>query len=1022
MSRHRAVSTPREQRLTGALRQQRILDFQDLMPRRIGRVLLVSSPYDYFILAEDGQLTERVLSEFLDLGLRWTPDLMRVSTGAEALAAAVSDWPPDLVIATPHVGDMNAVELCRQLRAAGVQTSVVLLAYDARELSDFVARNDCRDIERTFVWQGDVRILLAIIKYLEDKLNLAHDCGVAGVPLLLVVEDSVRYYSSFLPMIYTELLRHSQALIAEGLNLSHKIMRMRARPKLVLASTFEEAWSTFTTYLDGVLGVISDVEFARDGASSRMAGVDLAMRIRAAAPDVPIVLQSSRPENAALATKVGARFLLKGSPVLLNDLRRCMLDDFSFGDFVFRLPDGREVGRARDLRELEEKLHVVPAESIGYHGERNHFSKWLRARTEFALAQLLRPRQISDYPDLESLRVAVIRSIGDYRRELGLGVVADFDRRSFNGEGDFFRLGGGSLGGKARGLAFVRRLLAKAGLPARFPDVRVTVPSCVVVGTDVFDQFLDENNLRDFAIASSDDEKTRARIERAPLPDPILRDLRVFLEHVREPLAVRSSSLLEDSQYQPFTGVYETYMLPNNHADPQVRLEQLTRAIKGVYASTFSQHTKAYLRATPYRLEEEKMAVILQRIVGADHAGRFYPDFAGVARSINFYPAPPIAPEDGIAAVALGLGRTVVEGGACMRFCPRFPQHLVQFSSVTDMLQNSQRQFWALDLRGGTAAMDPHLEMREASFGLDVAEADGTLAAVASTYSREDDAVFDGISRSGVRLVSFAPVLKHGVFPLPELIDEMLRIGTTGMGVPVEIEFAVKLGTPGVPGAPQELGFLQMRPLALSREFEELELGEVKPADTICYCTSVLGNGRIEGLRDLVVVDVQRFDRARSLEAAQEVAQMNADLCAERTPYILIGVGRWGSADPWLGIPVRWEQISAARVIVEAGFKDLKVAPSQGTHFFQNLTSFQVGYFTVNPHVGEGVVDWAWLAAQPAVREGVFARRIRLSQPVEVRMDGRRREGIISKPGGGVARPPRVLHETPVLGVEIEGA
>ena len=1000
--------------------QQRILDFQDLMPRRVSRVLLVSSPYDYFILAEDGQLTERVLSEFLDLGLRQTPDLIRVSTGAEALATASSEWRPDLVIATPYVGEMNAVDLTRQLRFTGLRTPVVLLAYDSRELSDFVARNDCREIERVFLWQGDVRILLAIVKYMEDKLNLAHDCGVAGVPLILVVEDNVRYYSSFLPMIYTELLRHSQALIAEGLNLSHKIMRMRARPKLVLASTFEEAWSTFTSYLDGVLGVISDVEFARDGESEGMAGVDLAMRIREAAPDVPIVLQSSRPENAALAARVGARFLLKGSPVLLNDLRRCMVDDFSFGDFVFRLPDGREVGRARDLRQLEEQLEVVPAESIAYHGEHNHFSKWLRARTEFALAQLLRPRRISDYADLEALRRAVIQSIGDYRRELSVGVVADFDRRTFDGKGDFCRLGGGSLGGKARGLAFVRRLLAQPGLSGRFPGVRVTVPACVVIGTDVFDQWLDENNLRDFAIASTDDEKTRARMEQAPLPARVRRDLAVFLDRVHDPLAIRSSSLLEDSQYQPFTGVYETYMLPNNHPDAEVRLEQLTRAIKGVYASTFSQIAKAYLRATPYRLEEEKMAVILQRIVGANRGGRFYPDFAGVARSINFYPAPPIAPEDGIAAVALGLGRTVVDGGACLRFCPRLPHHLVQFSSVGDMLQNSQREFWALDLGAGRTEVDPHQEMRESSFGLDVAEADGTLAAVASTYSREDDAVFDGISRAGVRLVSFAPVLKHGVFPLPEIVDDLLRIGTEGMGAPVEIEFAVNLATAA--GEPQEVGFLQMRPLALSREFEELELGDLQPADTICHCTCVLGNGRIEGLRDLVVVDSDRFDRSRSLEAAQEIAQLNADLVAERTPYILIGVGRWGSRDPWLGVPVRWEQISGARVIVEAGFKDLKVAPSQGTHFFQNLTSFQVGYFTVNPDVGEGFVDWSWLRAQPAVREGTFARRIRLAEPVELRMNGRRRQGIIGKPGGAVARPARVVRVTPVLASEAEDA
>jgi CheY-like chemotaxis protein len=993
--------------------RRKVLGFQDLMHRRVGRILLVSSPYDHFILAEDGQLTERVLSEFLDVGLRNTPDLLRVSTGAEALAAAGGEWPHDLVIATLHVGDMNAVELAQKLRAAGLDTPVVLLAYDARELSDFAARNDMSQIERTFLWQGGVRILLAIAKYIEDKLNLAHDFA-AGVPLILIVEDSVRYYSSFLPMIYTELFRNSRALLAEGLNLSHKILRMRARPKLVLASTFEDAWATFTTYMDGVLGVISDIEFARGGGSTRLAGVDLAMRIREAAPDMPIVLQSSRPENAALANQVGATFLLKGSPLLLNDLRRCLLDEFSFGDFVFRLPDRREVGRARDLRTLEEQLRVVPAESLAYHGERNQFSKWLRARTEFALAHRLRPRRLSDYPDLEALRRDLIDSIAEYRRELNLGIVADFNRGTFDGEGDFYRVGGGSLGGKARGLAFMRRLLAESRLAARVPGVRVGVPACVVVGTDVFDQFLDENHLRDFAIGTSDDAELRRRITEAPFPVETRQDLAAFLARTHDPLAVRSSSLLEDSQYQPFTGVYETYMLPNNHADLEVRLEQLVRAIKGVYASTFSQHAKAYLRATPYRLEEEKMAVILQRVVGADRGGRFYPDFSGVARSVNFYPAPPIAPEDGIAAVALGLGRAVVEGGNCLRFCPRYPHHLVQFSSVEDVLENSQREFWALELLEGHAGMDPHAEMREASFGLEVAEADGTLAAVASTYSSEDDAVFDGLSRPGVRLVSFAPVLKHGVFPLPAILDELLRVGSEGMCLPVEIEFAVTLSQP------PEFGFLQMRPLALSHELEELDLGEIRAQDMLCHASSVLGNGHIEGLRDLVVVDYDRFDRARSRDAAQEVAQMNSELVSARTPYVLVGVGRWGSADPWLGVPVTWDQISGARVIVESGFKDLKVAPSQGTHFFQNLTSFQVGYFTVNPDVGDGFVDWAWLAAQPAVREGTFVRHIRLPAPVDVRMNGRKREGVIKKPGPMATRPVRGLRVTPVFGIEVE--
>lgn len=980
----------------GRWRGHRISDFQELMRRRVENVLLVSSPYDFFILEEDGQLGERLLGEFIDLGLRHTPLLTRVSTGGEALQCAAEEPRFNLIITTIQLGDMNAAELARQARQIGLDVPVVLLAYDTRELAEFAARNDMSDIDRVFVWQGDVRILLAIVKYVEDKFNAPHDCGEYGVPLLIVVEDNALYYSSFLPAIYTELVRHSQSLIAEGVNRSHKILRMRARPKVLLASSFEEAWDYFSRYQDCVLGIISDVEFPMDGVHSSAAGAEFARRARAAIPDVPIVLQSSRPTNAALAAQLGAAFLLKGSPTLMHELRRALVEDFSFGDFVFRLPDGTEVARARDLRELEEALATVPAESIGHHGERNHFSKWLRARTEFALAHRLRPRRVSDYADLEELRRDLIDSIAAYREDQGRGAVSDFDRASYDGGDGFYRLGGGSLGGKARGLAFVRRLLADYDVSWRFPSVNVGVPPTVVVGTDVFDRFLEENDLRDFVMHCADDDELRRRILAAPLPEEARTDLAAFVEKERHPLAVRSSSLLEDSQYQPFTGVYETYMLANNHHDAAVRLEQLERAIKGVYASTFTQHAKAYLRATPYRLEEEKMAVILQRIVGARRGPRFYPDFSGVARSYNFYPTPPLASTDGIVAVALGLGRTVVDGLPSLRFCPRFPRHIVQFSSVNDMLENSQREFWALQLDEGRLGMDPDSEMREAPFDLDVAEQDGTLTAVGSTYSPENDAVYDGISRPGVRLVSFALVLKHGLFPLAELLDRLLAIGAEGMGGPVELEFAVNL-RPGS-GRPPEFGFLQMRPLALSHEGEELDFADVQDADAVCRCANVLGNGRIDGIYDLVVVDRDRFDRAHSREAAQEVARLNARLLDDRVPYVLVGVGRWGSTDPWLGVPVTWDQIAGARAIVESGFKDFRVTPSQGTHFFQNLTSFQVGYFTINPSAKDGFVDWDWLTAQPTVTVGEYVRHVRLTAPLSIRMNGKRREGVILKP------------------------
>jgi CheY-like chemotaxis protein len=981
---------------TGTSRFVRAPDFQDLMRRRVDEILLVASAYDSFILEEEGALNERILGDFLDLGLRHVPGLTRVATGAEALARVREERRFNLVISAIQVGDMDAVELARAMHALEPAMPVVLLAHEHGELSQFLAQRELEGIERAFLWQGDVRILLAISKYVEDKLNAPHDCGTCGVPLILVVEDSIRYWSSFLPVMYTELVRHSQEVISEGLNAAHKLLRLRARPKLLLASTFEEAWECFEAYQEIVLGILSDIEFPRGGESAPAAGAELARKVREVEPDVSIVLHSSRLAYAELAQSLGVPFLLKGSPTLLTDLRRIMRADFGFGDFVFRLPDGSEVGRAHDLRSLEEHLQHVPAASIAYHGERHHFSKWLRARTEFALAHRLRARRIGDYPDAEAVRADLIQSIADYRRGRRLALVSDFERASFDAADGFYRIGGGSLGGKARGLAFVRKLLSESDLDERFPDVRVRVPPGAVLGTDLFDEFFQQDELGAFAVRCEDGEALRRRVLDAPLPPGLEEDLAALLERVREPLAVRSSSLLEDSQFQSFSGVYETYMLPNCHPDPAVRLQQLLRAIKGVYASTFGPRARAYMRATPFRLEEEKMAVVIQRVVGARRDGRYYPDFSGVARSYNFYPARPLLPEDGIAAVALGLGRTVVAGGTCLRFSPRYPRHLLQFSSVEDVLENSQRTFWALALEPGRAELDPDLELHEAEFGLDVAEADGTLALLGSTWSAENDAVYDGLARPGARLVSFAGILKQDLFPLAALLEELLALGAQDMARPVEIEFAVDLRRGA--RAPAELGFLQVRPLGLAQEGEELDLDTVDARDVLCRSSSVLGNGRLEHLQDVVVVDSHRFDRARSREAAGEVARFNAELEELGRPYLLIGVGRWGSADPWLGIPVTWEQIAGARAIVESGFRDFKVAPSQGSHFFQSLASFQIGYFTVNPESGDGCVDWDWLAAQPAERSGTFVRHLRLAAPLRVLMNGRAGKGVILKP------------------------
>src|SRR5947209_890979 len=629
--------------------EERFEGFENLMPFKVHNILLVSSLYDSFILREDGRLNELLIDQSLDLSLQQIPGITHASSCAEAAALARTQQ-FNLIVTNLAVGDMNAAQLAREVKQAGFDVPVIVLGYDYREIKNFIARNPLSETERIFLWQGNARILIAIVKYIEDKRNVLHDTRAMGVPVLLVVEDNIRYYSSFLPVIYTELIKQSRRVIQEGINVAHKLVRMQARPKILLSSNFEDAAQLVQEYRDYLFGVVSDVEFPWDGKLNPDAGFELARLVKSLVSDVPVVLQTSRTEFRPRAHAEGYSFLRKRSPTLLKDLRRILTDSFGFGDFAFRLPDQREVGRAKDLNQLEELLQTVPAESLTFHAQRNHFSHWLMARTEFALAAKLRPRKVSDFKDAEHLRRNLIESIHEYRSEQNEVLIGDFKADTFKpSQSTFLRIGSGSLGGKARGLAFVRHLLRTRRITKRFPGVRITVPPAVVIATDMFDQFLSENNLGDFALHCDDDNEIQQRFLDSALPAPLIENLEAFLEEVRYPLAVRSSSLLEDSQYQPFTGVYETFMLGNQQGGSRVRLDELSEAIKRVYASTFSQHAKSYVRATPYRLEEEKMAVILQQVVGTLHGQRFYPDFAGVVRSHSFYPVPPMNCYDGSA-------------------------------------------------------------------------------------------------------------------------------------------------------------------------------------------------------------------------------------------------------------------------------------------------------------------------------------------------------------------------------------
>ena len=981
--------------------ENRFQRFQDLMRERVREVLLVASLYDSFILSEDGRLHEELLNQYLGLNLVTTPGITRVSNADEALRLGQNLKRFDLIIVTLRGHDRSIFDFAKKIRKQSPKVPIVPLAYDSRQLDALKHPKDVSGVEKAFVWQGDFRILLAIIKYIEDRKNVARDSQLVGVQSIILIEDSVRFYSSYLPLIYTELVRHTQNLISEGVNPAHILLRMRARPKILLCNRYEEAWNYYQNHHDTILGVISDIQFPRKGQPDPQAGFEFARNVGESHSDIPILLQSRDPGNREIAEGLGASFLLKDSPLLLKELRDFMQRNFSFGDFVFRLPDGTQVGQASDLKSLEEQIRSVPDESLLHHGKRNHFSNWLKARTEFWLADKLRPQKVTDYGTVDQLRQYLIECLHALRVERLRGIVVEYDRETFVEASSVARIGGGSLGGKARGLGFGNILIGAHELQDRFEGVRISIPPALVLATDVFERFLDQNQLRDFALGMN--QNIQEEFLKAQLPEDAIESLQDFLESIHFPLSVRSSSLLEDSQHTPFAGVYNTYMIPNSHPETEVRLQQLLTAIKRVYASTFSANAKQYVKSTPCRLEEERMAVIVQELVGNRHQDRFYPDFSGVAKSFNFYPVSPMKASDGIAEVALGLGKAVVEDEQSLRFSPRYPQHLVQFSSVENTLKNSQREFWALELPGkAESAREIRFELSR--FGIETAERDGVLNLLGSTYSHENHAIYDGVSRPGSRLVTFAPILKGKSFPLADILSSLLDLTQEAMGGPVEIEFAGNLSVP--PDQPKEFYLLQMRPMVVDLETNLAGLGDSERGTVICQSPRVLGHGSIRDIRDLVVLDPTRFNRRHSAEAAREVARYNRELTSIDVPYVLIGMGRWGSSDPWLGIPVKWEDIWGARVIVEDGLKDLEVAPSQGTHFFQNITTSRVGYFTVGSGTNQGKLDWDWLSRQPALSETKYVRHLRLENPVAVVMDGETQEGLILLPDQSLKRRP----------------
>ncbi len=971
-------------------------EFSALMKYRIIEILLVASHYDSFILEEDGQLTELVIQEYrnLDLNLRFAPRFTRASTASEALAL-LEDRDFDMVITTPRMPDMEIGKLVGLIKEAHPKLPVGLIAAHAWELPWLEDLRSSGGLDWTFLWQGNVQALLAMIKQVEDRRNADHDILVGGVQAIILVEDEPRFYSVYLPHFYTEITSQTGRLMSEGINLSHRLLRIRARPKILLAQTYEEAWELYDRFAGRVLGIITDVSFPRNGVLDHEAGLQLAQDVRDRDEDLPILVQSMELVHRERALAIGAKFMSKQSPHLLEDLREYILENFGFGDFVFMLPDGTAIGRAADVRGMLRTLAEVPDESLVYHASRNHFSAWLKARTEFELASALRPRKVTEFASPTELRSYLIGTITGYLREVQRHVITDFHVDRFNDFTAFAKIGTGSLGGKGRGLAFMHRILAREDF--EIESVEIVVPQTVVLASDIFEGFLEENRLRGFVARSAEmtDQEILDYFRRSRFPHTLRSDLGAFLERVCDPIAVRSSSILEDSVYQPFAGVYSTIMLPNNHPSLDVRLAQLLEAIKVVYASTFFETARDYLETTPYRIEEELMAVLVQRLVGSRRNNRFYPTFSGVASSYNFYPFGGILPDEGVAQVALGLGKSVVEGFEALRFCPRHPQTLPQFSAVKDILRNAQRRFYALDLSRNDVI--PGLEVDANLLHEDIMEAvrDGAAIPIASTYDRANDRIVSGLETGGSPIISFEPLLRGRIIPLPEILARLLDVCRTGLASPAEMEFAADI-TPGL-GSHQTFNVLQLRPMVFEDTDVDIELDDSLIVNALVRSEVALGHGRRETISDLVVIDPRRMERAQTAQVALSIEQINRTLRSEGRQSILIGPGRWGSRDSWLGIPVTWPQISSARAIVETDFVDLQIEPSLGSHFFHNLTCYGVAFFAVHAQDQSGTIDWEWFARQPAMSEALNGaiRHLRLERPAQVLVDGSSSRGVI---------------------------
>ena len=965
--------------------------FVNLMMRRIYNVLIVANPYDAFMLEDDGRVEEKIYNEYVELGLRYPPTFTQVSTTEEA-REVLRTMHIDLVICMPGNADNDAFSVARDIKAEFPHMHCIVLTPFSHGITKRMENEDLSIFDYVFCWLGNTNLILSIIKLIEDKMNLEHDINEGGVQMILLVEDSIRFYSSILPNLYNYILAQSKRFATEALNRHSATLRMRGRPKVVLARNYEEAMALYERYSDNMLGVISDVRFPIHGEKDSEAGLKLMREIRQNDPYLPLILESSESENRAKAEAEGFRFVDKNSKKMSLDLRKILEEHFGFGDFIFRDPKTKaEIMRIHSLKELQDNIFKIPDDSMLYHISRNHMSRWLSARAIFPVSMFLKTVTWERLKDITAHREIIFDAIVQYRHMKNIGVVAVFDRMKFDAYSHFARIGEGSLGGKGRGLAFLDNIIKMHPEFNSLEGAKVQIPRTVVLCTDVFDQFMEQNNLYQIALSDASDDDILRHFLRAQLPDSLIADFFTFFEAVKSPIAIRSSSLLEDAHYQPFAGIYSTYMIPYLD-DKYAMLEMLACAIKGVYASVYYRDSKAYMTATSNVIDQEKMAVILQEVVGKQYDGRYYPNISGVLRSLNYYPIGDERAEDGIASLALGLGKYIVDGGQTLRVSPYHPHQVLQTSEMETALRETQTRFYALDTRhvGNDFKVDDgfnilNLKVKEA-------ERDNSLNFIASTYDPYDQVIRDGLYEGGRKVISFAGVLQQNVFPLPELLQMSMRYGAEAMRRPVEIEFACNLNADRT----GSLYLLQIRPIVDQKQMLDEDLAAIPDADCLLRSHNSLGHGVTEDVTDVVYVKTDdRFSAADNPTIAREIEKLNKEYLDCGTNYVLVGPGRWGSSDSWLGIPVKWPHISAARVIVEVALKNYRVDPSQGTHFFQNLTSFGVGYFTIDENRNDGCFHKTTLDAMPAVEETDHVRVVRFEKGLRIMMDGKKGEGVV---------------------------